>query len=36
MAIFVTGSGRRTAESYNGSSTGAALLHIEFVPPPGG
>ena len=36
MAIFVTGSGKRTAESYNGDSSGAALLHIEFVPPPSG
>ncbi|NNE35100.1 MAG: S8 family serine peptidase, partial [Rhodothermales bacterium] len=31
MAFFVSGSGERTAESYNGDSSGAALLHIEYV-----
>jgi hypothetical protein len=31
MAFFVTGSGERTAESYNGSSTAAPLLHIDYV-----
>jgi hypothetical protein len=30
LAIIVTGSGSRTAESYNGSSAGAALLHVEY------
>ena len=30
MVMIITGSGERTAESYNGSSTGAALLHIEY------
>jgi hypothetical protein len=34
LAIIVTGSGERTAESYNGSSSGAPLLHIEYIPPP--
>jgi hypothetical protein len=32
MVIIVTGTGERTAESYNGSSSGAPLLHIEFDP----
>ncbi|MDX1430301.1 MAG: hypothetical protein R3282_08440, partial [Rhodothermales bacterium] len=31
MAFFVTGSGERTAESYNGDSNGAPLLHIEWT-----
>ena len=30
MVIIITGSGERTAEAYNGSSSGAALLHIEY------
>ena len=30
LVIIVTGSGERTAESYNGDSSGAALLHIEY------
>jgi VCBS repeat-containing protein len=30
MAIIVTGTGERTAESYNGSPSSAPLLHIEF------
>ena len=30
MVMIITGSGERTAESYNGSSTGAPLLHIEY------
>ncbi len=30
VVIIFTGSGERTAESYNGSSSGAALLHIEY------
>ncbi|MBT8401043.1 MAG: hypothetical protein KJO98_11250, partial [Rhodothermia bacterium] len=31
MAILVSGSGERTAESYNGDSNGAPLLHIEWT-----
>lgn len=36
MAFMITGSGTRTAESYNGEPTAAPLLHIEYstVPPP--
>ena len=34
MAIIITGSGRRTAASYNGSSSGAPLLHIDYDPTP--
>ena len=30
MAIIITGSGERTAESYNGKSGAAPLLHIEY------
>ncbi len=30
MAFFVSGSGERTAESYNGDSSRAPLLHIEY------
>ncbi|MBT8144227.1 MAG: LamG domain-containing protein, partial [Gammaproteobacteria bacterium] len=30
LVIIITGSGERTAESYNGDSSGAALLHIEY------
>lgn len=30
LAIIVTGSGSRVAESFNGSSAAAALLHIEY------
>jgi len=30
LVIIMTGSGERTAESYNGDSSGAALLHIEY------
>ena len=30
MVMIITGSGERTAESYDGSSTGAPLLHIEY------
>ncbi len=36
MVIVITGSGRRTAESYNGSPAGAPLLHFEYIPQPGG
>ncbi|MFA0965064.1 fibronectin type III domain-containing protein [Roseivirga sp. BDSF3-8] len=31
MAFMVTGSGRRTAEAYDGSSSRAALLHVEYT-----
>ncbi len=31
LALIITGSGERTAESYNGSSSKAALLHIEYA-----
>jgi hypothetical protein len=34
MTIIVTGSGERTAESYNGSSSGAPALHIEYQQAP--
>ena len=34
LAITITGSGKRTAESYDSSPSGAALLHIEYIPPP--
>jgi PKD repeat protein len=30
LAIIITGSGQRTAESYNGSSSAAPLLHVEY------
>jgi len=30
LAIFVTGSGKRTAESYNGEPTMAPRLHVEY------
>lgn len=30
LAIVITGSGKRTAESYNGSSSAAPLLHVEY------
>ncbi len=30
LAFIVTGSGSRVAESFEGSATGAALLHVEF------
>ncbi len=33
LAILVTGSGLRTAESYDGLSTAAPLLHVEFFDP---
>ena len=32
LAIMVAGSGRRTAESYEGRATGAPLLHVEYSP----
>ena len=36
LAVIITGSGHRTAESYNGSPSQSPLLHVEylFVPPP--
>ncbi|MBN1670144.1 MAG: fibronectin type III domain-containing protein [Kiritimatiellae bacterium] len=37
MVVIVTGSGKRTAEAYEGDSAGAALLHVEYStsgPPP--
>jgi uncharacterized protein YjiK len=30
LALFITGTGHRTAESYDGAPTAAALLHIEL------
>ena len=33
MAFMITGSGTRTAESFNGDAVGAPLLHVEFTPP---
>ena len=30
LAMIVSGTGRRTAESFNGDSAGAPLLHVEF------
>jgi cysteine-rich repeat protein len=33
MAFIFTGSGRRTAESYEGLAAGAPLLHVEYVLP---
>ena len=32
MVFIITGSGHRTAESYNGSQSSAPLLHIEYLP----
>ena len=34
LAIIITGTGERTAESYNGDQAGAALLHIEYTTDP--
>ncbi len=34
IALIVSGSGRRTAESWEGTSTGAALLHLSYALPP--
>ncbi len=31
MALIITGTGHRTAESYNGSPTTAPLIHIEYT-----
>ncbi|MCA9409395.1 MAG: hypothetical protein KC733_11950, partial [Candidatus Omnitrophica bacterium] len=33
MAFIITGSGRRTAEAYDGDIDGAPLLHVEFIEP---
>jgi cysteine-rich repeat protein len=33
MAFIVTGSGTRTADSFEGLATGAPLLHVEYVEP---
>ena len=30
LAVIITGTGRRAAESYNGNRTGAPLLHVEY------
>ena len=32
LAVILSGSGRRTAESFNGDPDGAALLHIDYTP----
>ena len=36
LAIIITGTGERTAESYNGKSSAAPQLHVEYISPPGG
>ena len=36
LALIITGSGERTAESYNGTSSKAPLLHIEYADNGGG
>ena len=36
MAFIITGSGARTAESFEGGATIAPLLHIEYILPTGG
>ncbi len=36
MAFIISGTGRRVVESYNGESSNAPLLHIEWVPAPAG
>jgi hypothetical protein len=33
LALIITGTGQRTARSYNGLPTGAPLLHIEYTLP---
>jgi galactose oxidase-like protein/flagellar hook capping protein FlgD/K319-like protein len=33
LALLMTGTGHRTAESYQGSPTQTALLHVEYTPP---
>jgi hypothetical protein len=32
IVIIVTGTGERTADSYNGSPSGAPVLHVEYAP----
>jgi hypothetical protein len=32
LAIIVSGTGARTAESFEGDSAGAPLLHVEYDP----
>ncbi|MHC4705621.1 MAG: hypothetical protein ACYS8I_00850, partial [Planctomycetota bacterium] len=32
LVIIIVGSGRRTAESYDGDSAAAPLLHLELAP----
>ncbi len=34
VALFVTGGGRRTGESWDGNAAAAPLLHLEFMAPP--
>jgi len=34
LVIIITGTGHRTAESYNGDQAGAALLHVEYTTGP--
>ena len=36
LAVVLTGSGRRVAESYDGSAAGAPLLHVEYAVGPDG
>ncbi len=31
LAIIITGTGKRVAESYNGDQAGAPLLHVEYI-----
>ena len=33
VVLLLTGTGRRVAESYEGSAAGAAVLHVEYAPP---
>ena len=32
MAVIVTGTGRRTADSFEGGAANAPTLHIEYTP----
>ena len=32
VVLIISGTGERVAESYNGSNSGAPLLHVEFIP----
>ena len=34
VALFVTGGGRRTGESWDGNAAAAPLLHLEYMAPP--